>query len=415
MFVGMEDLGGQWQRLRPRARRISSALSGPTFTLVCVIAGLWLTWVPLVIISGPKTDAVLRAVTTFSQQFEQQAPMVQNALIAVLAAIFIARVVNRRAEESLRDAAGVWAVVFVHVLAAVIVDAAILGCIGATAAADRGGHLWTLLVLAGVGLTLAWSVDAGFSGSRAEQRRRTENELEATSWAVHRRAALLYHQRKVRIRPRSRVWLLAVTTWIVTALAGSLIFAIAWGGQWLEAGVVVLLLFGPLAGWSALWAVTLAAMVAFPGQTRGLLIASWSAAAFLVAVPTLTFTLLSHPQHIGVFRFAVVVSGVLPFLHLIGPVRRRWTLRAASLAVELRRYRRRRRVLLQDLYILREKPAAAASAPTLRWPRRWTSSRRRAAREATAPIVSLQAQRPPEGPGALQWWNDAGQPPMYRR
>lgn len=414
MFVGVGHSGDQWKKLRPRKRRVSSALSGPTFTLVCVIAGLWLTWVPLVIISGPETDAVLRAVTTFSQQFEQQAPMVQNSLIAVLAAIFIARVVNRRAEESLRDAAGVWAVVFVHVLAAVIVDAAVLGCVGAATAADRGGHLWTLFVLAGVGLALAWSVDAGFSGGRVEQRRRAERELEASSWAIHRRAALLHHQRRVRVHPRSRVWLLGVITWFVTGLAGSLIFAIAWGGRWLEVGTVGLLFFGPLAGWSTLWAVALTAMVAFPGQPRSLLVGSWSAAAFLVAVPTLTFTLLSHPQHIGAFRFAVLAVGVLPFLHLVGSTRSRWTLRSASLSAELSRYRRRRRVLLQDLYILREEPAAGASARSRRWLPRWTSSRRRAAGKATTPVVSLQAQRPPEGLGSLRWWDDAEQPPMYR-
>jgi hypothetical protein len=112
------------------------------FTVVLSTAGLWLTVVPVAIANGPNVASVGSGFIAFCRQLEPQATAYQDVLLAVLTAIFIVRVIHRGSDGTLADTAGPWAVVFVHALAALIVNIGVLAVVGAatgnTTAASGG-------------------------------------------------------------------------------------------------------------------------------------------------------------------------------------------------------------------------------------------------------------------------------------
>ncbi|MCS5521199.1 hypothetical protein NY551_00440 [Curtobacterium flaccumfaciens pv. oortii] len=394
----------EWRRLRPRSRRVGSVLTGPMFTFVVALAGLWLTWVPLAVVSGPRTPDVLAAVTSFSEGFAAQAAPVQAVLVGVLTAVFIVRVIDQNAGNRLDDAAGPWAVILVHIIAAVSLDAGVLGIIGVAADPSKVGQVWAFTAVSAVALTLAWAVDAGFTLRRKKQRRRTKAELRITSWGIHRRAAFLLGHRGVRRRPYLRVAFIMAATWLIATIAATGAFSVAWSEASPSFLLSVTVFSAPWALWCTLAASLWVAAIASPGQPAAVQIPAAATTGFLVASPLVVFLTLSHPQHVTGFRVAVLISALIPFVHIFMNPKRPLTLRHAFIAVELRRYRRRRLLLLKDLYVLRTRRKSPPARG--RWPWRRPSPQQK-------PLKLLQQQRPSDGDGSYEWWVNVGKPPMY--
>jgi hypothetical protein len=197
------------------------------------------------------------------------------------------------------------------------------------------------LVLSLVALVLAWSVDAGITRRRFAQRRRTKKELRFASRELHRRVATLRLQAVSRRLPKTRALIMAALTWaIVTVTAVAMIAIIE---RTVRAPVLAsaALFFGVFALWSTLWAVTLTAAIAFPGSPPILRGVNIAAVAFLVGFPTALFIWPSVERPPGL-SVAVVAAAILPFAHTVGSPSHPLELRSAFVAVELRRWRKRR-------------------------------------------------------------------------
>lgn len=416
----MASMNPSWRQARPLSRRVTSAVTGPLFTAILVLASLWLTAVPIVVLSGPRTPDVLQASMRFAVGASTEAAEFQGVLVGVLAAIFIVRVIDRSSENSLVDAGGFWAVFFVHALAALVVDAAVIGSVSVAPGSNQSGRVWELWALAAVALVLAWWVDAGVTLGRAPQRRRTKVELQVTSWALHRRAAFLRQQRNVRCRPRLRVLGIVLSTWFVSTVVGSGLFAASWSPGELRYLVWNLLFFGPLAAWATLAVVLVVQSAPIPGEPRYPYLIAWASAGLLVGLPAAVFIGFSYPSHSVAFRLAVVATASLPFSHAAVRTPSRWTLRSALVAADLRRHRIRRRRLLLDFYALRKDPRRKRRDPSKRKQerRRMRSTvlfgRKGAVpKPPLKPVKKLQQQRPEEGLGSKEWWDEAGRPTMF--
>jgi hypothetical protein len=384
------------------------------FTAALVTAGLWLTFVPVSIISGVRNEDVWTAIGRFAADTLDGTMSTQEAILAVLAAIFIVRVIDRSAGASLAEVAGVWAVALVHCLAALVVDAGILNIIGIAQQGKGYGQIWGAAVLSIVAVVLAWWVDAGVTLRREEQLRRTEAELLTVSESLHQRAALLQPTRRVHRGSRRRlivivvaIWVLAVATAMAVALIG--LRPITWPDSLLLSSF-----FGVIALWATFWAVFVTAAFAYPTAVRSTVWSMWAVTVFVVGYPTVIIFTVDTPAGAILFRIAVLTCVLVPFAHTMSALRNRWELRSALVAVELRRYRRRRWLLLRDYYVLRGIPSAAQASKAglrtrvRRWLQRMVTSRSR-----RGSWVPLQTQRPADGVGSRAWWASAGKPPMY--
>lgn len=386
-------------------------------TLVLVMLTLYLTVAPMTFVFGPRASDIISAVVAFGSQLDDGGAEFQGIVLGVLGALFIGRVIAPVPDVRNQTAVDVGSAGAAHLLAALVIDTAILVTVGVIGDPCRAGHAWFVIVLGVLAFGLAQAVDAGVTFGPKRQRRRTRNDLIATSWAIHRRAAVLHEQGTRRYRPRRRLTLLVAVTIAFSAAGGVVVPAMTYGSDFrpyvpAAAGVAL-----AIAGWSMFWVTFLSASASPANPSRTLRGLAGAMAIATTLIPAVSAMFAPTGSEANALKAGVLLAAIIPFIHTTGLVPPQYELAAASLAVELRRYRRRRIVLLRDYYALRHR-RAKSKRNTRRgsWEKRLLMALKHEHGASTKNLpkpASLQRRRPDEGPGSAAWWESAGRPKMY--
>jgi hypothetical protein len=407
------------KRSRPLARRLSTGTSGPFATATITVIVLYLTLAPIVFTFGPNGAAIGSAMVEFGRQLEPGALAFQGIAVGLLGAILIGRVIAPVPDVRNQTGVDVFAAMAGHFLSAVIIAAAGFTVIGTIHDSKRAGGVWFVIVLAVVSFGFTQAIDARITFGRKRQRQRTRNDLIVMSWGIHRRAALLLTCTDPRRAPARRLTGIVAATIVVDAGVGTGIVATAYpnGG-----GVMLPIIFASalaVASWSTFWVSFLIASAFSPTPGRFLPAATWAIVLLTTAAPAAVIATVPTAAAAVPLKIAAVFTALAPFGHLLVRVGHTFSLQAALMAVELRRYRRRRLTLVRDYYALRKRRLNAERAKAgSTWEERalaaLTRTPQRSGRRMPGP-ASLQRQRPDNGIGSDEWWVDEGQPPMYRR
>jgi hypothetical protein len=392
-------------------------MTGPMRTVIMTLTLLYITWVPIVIASGPKHDSVGSAVVEFRAQLEPGAVAFQGTALGLLSALFIARVIAPVPDVRNQTSVTVGSAAAGHFLAGVVISTAVFTFIGTIHDGKSAGRVWFVIVLAAMAFGLAQAINADITFGRKRQRRRTKNDLIITSWAVHRRAAVLQSHPHFRRAPYRRLTTLTSAAIIVSASVGTGMLAAAYPGG---IGVSLAPIFGwalAIAAWGTFWVSLLIATVNGPATPRFLIAVAWITVSLTTVAPAVALTAAPADPQAVPFKVAVVLTVLTPFLLLLGKKRQRNSMQTLLLAVELRRYRRHRLVLIRDYYALKKRRHAKRDREP-----RWEEAALRtllrgvttAGRCALPKPASPARHRPDAGIGSKDWWVGAGKPPTWR-